>query len=125
PPPAAEPSTRADSAPAVASDAAVALVTPPPGPDASIPNDCIETGAHVTQVLIDSAKDPTLKANYEHERDKIVRATAEACATQNWSADAKGCFSAAKAEADIRACEKKFPPPGSTPPIPHRPSKEG
>jgi len=74
-----------------------------------VSNDCENIGVHVAQVLIDSAKDASLRANYEQARTKVVLATAEACTSQKWSDEARGCYVDAKVEADVRACEKKFP----------------
>ena len=127
PPPAPAPTTAVPATPP--GDAGVAVVAdaaPAPSPPAAaeVSNPCLETGAHVAQVLVDSAKDPAVKAQYEQARDKIVRATAEACTKQAWSEDARRCFVSAKVENDLRACEKKFPPPGPPPPPPGHP-KEG
>jgi hypothetical protein len=83
-----------------------------PADAAPVSNDCENIGVHVAQVLIDSAKDASLKANYEQARTKVVLATAEACTSQKWSDEARGCYLDAKVEADVRACEKKFPAPG-------------
>ncbi len=69
-------------------------------------------------MLIASAKDEALRANYEQARTKIVRSVAEACTTQAWTPDAQHCFAAAKADTDLRACEKKFPPPAASQPHP-------
>jgi hypothetical protein len=80
-----------------------------------VSNACVETGAHIAQVLIDSEQDPGTKAQYEQARSKIVRATAEACTKQTWSDDKRRCFDTTKTEADIRACEKKFPQPAPQP----------
>jgi hypothetical protein len=80
-------------------DAAVTAVT-----DA-----CLQTATHIADVLITSQSDVSLKSSYETARDRIVRATAEACTTQNWTPDAQKCFAQAKLEADLHACEKKFP----------------
>jgi hypothetical protein len=104
PPPAAEAGV-AKPAPA---DAGIAHVIPDAAP---VTDDCENIGAHVAQVLIDSAKDASLKAEYERSRTQVVRTIAEGCSSQHWSDDARHCFLDAKVEADVRACEKKFPPP--------------
>jgi hypothetical protein len=79
-----------------------------------VTDDCVRTSTHIAEVLIASAPDASLKANYEQARDRIVRTTAEACTTQSWTADAQRCFAQAKLEVDLHACETKFPP--SAPP---------
>jgi hypothetical protein len=81
-------------------------------PDATViavTDACLQTATHIADVLIASQTDPSLKSSYETARDRIVRATAEACTTQNWTPDAQKCFAQAKLEADLHACEKKFP----------------
>lgn len=81
-------------------------------PDATlivVTDACLQAATHIADVLITSQKDDSLKASYETARDRIVRATAEACTTQNWTTDAQKCFAQAKLEADLHACEKKFP----------------
>jgi hypothetical protein len=107
-------------------DAAVASVVAPVAdageaparPDAAliaVTDDCVRTSTHIADVLIAGAADPSLKSSYEAARDRIVRATAEACTTQAWSDAEQRCFAQAKVEADLRACEKKFPPPPEQP----------
>ncbi len=90
---------------------------------------CVETGSHVAEAIIASAKDPQLRASYEQGRTKIVRATAEACTKQHWSPEAQHCYGTAKLEADVRACEAKFPPPAAAmpahPPAPVTAKKSG
>ena len=81
-------------------------------PDATliaVTDACLQTGTHIADVLVSSQADESLKSSYETARDRIVRATAEACTTQNWTRDAQKCFAQAKLEADLHACEKKFP----------------
>lgn len=88
---------------------------PPPSlpeqPKIDTTTECIEVGKHVAEVFVSSVTDPAQKSVFEQERTKIVKATAEACTTQAWSADARGCYLGAKAPADIKACETQFPPP--------------
>ena len=101
-----------DTAVAVAADAGE------PHADAAliaVTDECVRTSTHIADVLIAGAPDPSLKASYEAARDRIVRATAEACTTQAWSDPEQRCFAQAKVEADLRACEKKFPPPPEQP----------
>lgn len=73
--------------------------------------ECITTATHIADVLIASQADATLKASYETARDRLIRATAEVCTAQHWPTDEQACFTGAKVEADLHACEKKFPPP--------------
>lgn len=95
-------------------DAALAAVVEDAGivrADASIAvtDACLQTATHIADVLITSQSDVSLKSSYETARDLIVRATAEACTTQNWTPNAQKCFALAKLETDLHACEKKFP----------------
>ncbi len=122
PPPPAPPAPVATPTPVAAADAAAAVAPPVDAaapPDAmTVTAECIVTGAHIAEVLIASATDPSLKASYEQARDRIVRTTAEACTSQLWTADAQRCYGLGKLKADLEACEKKFPRP--EPPVPHR-----
>jgi hypothetical protein len=109
-PPIAPPLERDAAAAVVVTDAGVAK------PDAiAVTSACLQTATHIADVLITTQKDPSLKSSYETARDRIVYATAEACTTQNWSDAALKCFADAKLEADLQACEKKFPPPKAAP----------
>ena len=125
--PAPPPAGSAQVAPAPPAPAAPpdAAATPPPADAVAITDNCENIGVHVAQILIDGAKDATLRANYEHARPDIVRATAEACTGQHWTADAQTCFLDSKVEADVRACEKKFPPPAVQPKQPQIHSDHG
>jgi hypothetical protein len=118
PPPAPTPVATVAHAPIdAAPDTAVATVGDAgeaEKPDAAViavTDECVRTSTHIADVLIAGAADPSLKSSYEAARDRIVRATAEACTTQAWSDPEQRCFAQAKVEADLRACEKKFPPP--------------
>lgn len=83
---------------------------------------CLQVGAKVAQVFIDSAKDPAQKTVYEQERANMTRKTGEACTTQGWSEAARKCYLATKTPAAIKACERKFtPPPAAKPPAPSAP----
>jgi len=123
PPPAPAPVAPASrvpqDAPPDTSTAAVADAGGPAPSDAApaiaVTDECVRTSTHIADVLIAGAPDPSLKASYEAARDRIVRATAEACTTQAWSDAEQRCFAQAKVEADLRACEKKFPPPPEQP----------
>src|SRR5690349_14493214 len=52
---------------------------------------CVELGQHLAEVLIQTA-DPAQRTVFENDRDRIVKASAEACTVQNWSGDAINCF---------------------------------
>ena len=109
PPPPAHVPADAPAAIAPAGDAGAAPAHPD-APVIAVTDDCVRTSTHIAEVLIAGAADPSLKSSYEAARDRIVRATAEACTTQAWSEEEQRCFAQAKVEADLRACEKKFPP---------------
>ncbi|NVB83741.1 MAG: hypothetical protein HOV81_35530 [Kofleriaceae bacterium] len=83
----------------------------PEQPKTETTAECIDVGKHVAAVFVSSVTDPAQKSVFEQERTKIVKATAEACTTQAWSAEARACYMGAGAPADIKACEAKFPPP--------------
>ena len=106
PPPPATP-----AAPATPADASIMAVLADAAP---VTDECENIAVHITQVVIDSMKDAVLKANYEHDKPAVVLGFAQACTSQAWSKDAKQCYMDAKAEADVRVCEKKFPPPPKT-----------
>lgn len=78
---------------------------------------CLNVATHVVQVLIDSAKDPSLRSTYTQAQTKMVRTMGEACTTQHWSDAAQHCYLASTTETDARVCERKFaPPPTGSPP---------
>lgn len=81
----------------------------PPKVEISAP--CLEVGAKIAQVFIDSAKDPVQRTALEQMRADMTRKTGEACTTQTWSAEARKCYLATKTPAQIKACETKFTPP--------------
>ncbi len=89
--------------------------SPPPSlpeqPKIDTTNECIDVGKHVASVFGASAGDPAQRSVFEQERTKIVKATAEACTTQGWSAEGRACYLAVHSPEDIKACETKFPPP--------------
>jgi hypothetical protein len=72
---------------------------------------CLEVAAKLAQLFIDLQKDPGAKSNAEQARGDMTRKMGEACTVQAWTVEARACFLASKSEADIRACEKKFPAP--------------
>lgn len=110
----------------------VVAARPPVGAGSAAPRveispACLEVGAKVAQVLVDSAKDPAQKTVYEQARANMTRKTGEACTTQEWSDKARACYLAARTPAAIKACEKKFsPPPAAKPSAPSpQPGKRG
>ena len=121
PPPAPAPVAKlidaaaASVAPVPATDAGDASLRPDAAAQIAVTDDCVRTSTHIADVLIAGAADASLKSSYEAARDRIVRATAEACTTQAWSEAEQRCFALAKIEADLHACEKKFPPPPEQP----------
>lgn len=72
--------------------------------------DCIQTAQQIASVVIDGA-DASVRGHYEQGRVNMVRVISAACTTQGWNADRQQCFRLAKADADIRACETKYPIP--------------
>lgn len=111
PPPVARPPEAPPVAPSDAGSAAPAIEITPA---------CLQVGAKVAQVFIDSAKDPAQHTIYEQERANMTRKTGAACTTQVWSDAARACYLATKTPADIKKCELKFTPPRApvTPPRP-------
>jgi hypothetical protein len=80
---------------------------------------CLEVGVHVADVLIKTA-DSAQRAVFESERERIVRATGEACTTQAWSEAASACYLATTTQTQVKDCETKFTPTPrtKTPPRP-------
>ncbi|HEY3806593.1 MAG TPA: hypothetical protein VGL61_28505 [Kofleriaceae bacterium] len=72
--------------------------------------DCIQTAQQIAGVVIDGA-DASVRGHYEQGRANMVRVISAACTTQGWNADRQQCFRLAKVDADIRACETKYPIP--------------
>lgn len=101
---------------------------PPPGPPAAaagsaapraaISPECLQVGAKIAQVFIDSATDEAQRITYERERANMTRKTGEACTSQGWSEEARTCYLGTKSPAEIKACELKFTPPPAQPPAP-------
>jgi hypothetical protein len=120
----------APSPPAVTPADAPAPVPPPVDaalPDAGPPKieisaPCLEVGAKIAQVFIDSAKDPVQHTALEQQRADMTRKTGEACTTQGWSEQARKCYLAAKTPAQIKACETKFTPPPAPAKAPAQPA---
>jgi hypothetical protein len=94
-------------------DAAVAADAPAvdagPAPIQASP-ECLKLAAHLVDVVVASATDPAQKTIYEGERMQMTRSLAESCTNEPWSAASQKCYLATKTPAQIKACEKKFPP---------------
>jgi hypothetical protein len=103
---AAPPPPPASERAAVAAPAAPALPAQGSAAKQEVTPECVEVGKHVAEVFIASASDAAQKGVYEQERTRIVRSTAEVCTNQAWSADAMGCYRAAKTPADLKVCEQ-------------------
>ena len=110
---------RADTGPAPLAGARFDGAPAPPDaapPDAAlaigsdVSPECITTAKAIAAIVI-SAADPGVRGNYERARADMVRIVAQACTDQAWSGDKQSCFRSATLEADIRACEDKFPKP--------------
>lgn len=69
---------------------------------------CLEVARHVANVIIASAE-PSQRAIFEAERDRIERSTGDVCTAQAWSEPAMTCYLAAKTQPELKACEAKFP----------------
>jgi hypothetical protein len=113
PPPAAPPPVIEGSA-AGAGSAGAGSGSAAPKIEISAP--CLEVGAKIAQVFIDSATDTAHRTVLEQERANMTRKTGEACTTQSWSDQARACYLGTKTPADIKACETKFTPPPGAPP---------
>lgn len=114
---------------AVAADAAPAVDAGPTPIQAS--QACITLAAHLVDVVVASAPDQAAKAQYESERMTMTRSLAESCTKDAWPADAQKCYLATKTVAQVKACEKRFPPKppapaaGSAAPTPPPPAPNG
>ena len=87
--------------------------TPPPaavdaGVDApmEVKQACVDTGAHLAQVLIDEAKDATQKAAIEQDKARMIRRVAEVCTRDNWKPEALACFMKATSSEQMDVCAK-------------------
>ncbi|MBL0214486.1 MAG: hypothetical protein IPQ07_11420 [Myxococcales bacterium] len=92
---------------------------PPPtavtdaGVDALPPvsQDCVDVSAHIADVLISEAKDPTQKATLEQEKTKIIRRSAEACTRDSWKAEVRACFLKSTTADQMQTCAKDLAGP--------------
>jgi hypothetical protein len=111
-------------APAATPDAGAAPVPPPPGSNAPVDvpppsaridagvrptptattDACTEVGVHVADLKIAAASDPTMKAQLEQDKTRLVRRVAEACTRDNWSDAVRKCFIDGKTDAETTNC---------------------
>lgn len=102
------------SAAAVAVDAGVRIVAPPP-PAVQPTADCQKAAIRYAALFIEAAP-PAQRGIFEQDRANTVRKTEIACTQQAWPPAALACIDQAKNDRDARACLVKFPPPGAPPP---------
>lgn len=101
--------------PADAAQADAVVVDAGPAPIDASP-ECLRVAAHLVDVVVATATDPAQKSVMEGERMQMTRGMAEACTKSPWSPESIKCFGSTKTTAQIKACEKKFPPKGQTTP---------
>jgi len=70
----------------------------------------------VANVVVASATDAVLKAQYEQDRANTVRSTAEACMRGKWDAGLRQCFLAASTRPQLDACSASAPGPATSRP---------
>ncbi len=114
PTPAAVPTPRpaAPAAPAAAPTPPVAppVVTPAvPTGDLELAQGCMQVAVRVANLIVSTAADAVLKAQYEQERANMVRAVAEACTRSKWDAALRQCFLTASTRAQLDACNARAP----------------
>ena len=76
----------------------------------------MEIGVRAANILVASAADARLKAEYEQARADTVRATAEACMRGQWDADLRRCFLSATTQPAFDACRARAPGPAPSRP---------
>jgi hypothetical protein len=72
---------------------------------------CVEVGAHIANVVIDSIEDASVKAAQEQDRTRLVRRVAETCTRDNWSETARKCFLAGKTAQALEDCGRTLAAP--------------
>ena len=70
----------------------------------------------VANVVVASATDAVLKAQYEQARADTVRSTAEACMRGKWDDSLRQCFLTASTQAQLDACSARAPGPATSRP---------
>jgi hypothetical protein len=72
---------------------------------------CMQVGVRVADVLVASAADAVLRAQFEQERANTVRSTAEAGMRGEWDAALRQCFLTAATQPQLDACKARAPGP--------------
>lgn len=98
---------------------APAAATPPAAPPAVTPavptgdlelaQGCMQVAVRVANLIVSTATDAVLKAQYQQERANMVRAVAEACTRSKWDASVRQCFLTASTRAQLDACNARAP----------------
>lgn len=102
--------------PAAAPPVAAAPAPAPAAAGDDLGKACMDVGVRIAEVLIASATEPTLKAQYEQARADIVRSSSEACVRGKWDAELRRCFLTASTQPQLDACNARAPgPAGSRP----------
>ena len=73
--------------------------------------ECTETAVHIADVVIASLEDPTIKAQQEQDRTRLVRRVAETCTRDKWSAEALKCFRNGKTAPELEVCGRNLAAP--------------
>jgi hypothetical protein len=112
-----KPAPKKKAEPAAAAAPAVPSPSPAPAPapaqaeSEDLARACMQIGVKVADVLISSAADAVLKAQYEQARADTVRSTAEACMRGKWDVSLRRCFLAATTQPEVDACNARAPGP--------------
>jgi hypothetical protein len=69
----------------------------------------MQVAVRVANLVVASATDALLRAQYEQARSDTVRATAEACVKNRWDADLRRCFLTASTQPELDACKARAP----------------
>ena len=113
PAPKKKPAAAAAAAAAAAVAPALTAVAPARASGDLGPQSCNEVGVRVADIMIASATDAVLKAQYEQARADTVRATAASCTNGQWDATLRQCFLTAKTQPEIDACKGRVRAPGT------------
>jgi len=79
-------------------------------PAAKTTEECTKVGAHVAEIVIASIEDPTIRAQQEQDRTRLVRRIAETCTRDQWSPAAQKCFLDGKTAPDLEVCGRALAP---------------
>jgi hypothetical protein len=83
-----------------------------PAPDAfDVTQKCLDVSAHIANVMIEEAKDPSAKAALEQDKTRIIRRAAEGCTRDAWPEAAHTCFMKAETLAAMEICGKDLKAP--------------